>query len=113
MLLPLRRVLLRAPRFAGAPVRFASSSSPSSDSSPAVCVVGAGPAGFYVCQHLLSKGPPGLRVDLLERLPVPFGLVRREKQVILTTFLRHLLYTVYDELDISSQKTIFRTGPKK
>lgn len=45
-------------------------------SSPRICVVGSGPAGFYTTQHLLSHGPPQLRVDLLERLPVPFGLVR-------------------------------------
>ncbi|TRY77055.1 hypothetical protein TCAL_13814 [Tigriopus californicus] len=44
--------------------------------APRVCVVGSGPAGFYTAQHLLNHGPPQLRVDLLERLPVPFGLVR-------------------------------------
>lgn len=43
---------------------------------PKVCIVGAGPAGFYAAQHLLSRGPNDLRVDLVERLPVPFGLVR-------------------------------------
>jgi ferredoxin/flavodoxin---NADP+ reductase len=40
-----------------------------------VAVVGSGPAGFYVTDALL-KGVPTLRVDLYERLPVPFGLVR-------------------------------------
>lgn len=37
-------------------------------------VVGAGPAGFYSAQELLSVG--ATRVDLIERLPQPFGLVR-------------------------------------
>lgn len=42
---------------------------------PKVCVVGSGPAGFYVSQHLI-KAYPKIEVDLYERLPVPFGLVR-------------------------------------
>ncbi|WP_424139184.1 FAD-dependent oxidoreductase [Roseomonas chloroacetimidivorans] len=41
----------------------------------AVAVVGAGPAGFYTVDSL-SKADPTLRVDLIERLPFPFGLVR-------------------------------------
>ncbi|KAG7196688.1 hypothetical protein KM043_016020 [Ampulex compressa] len=42
---------------------------------PKVCIVGAGPAGFYAAQQLL-KTLSEVRVDILERLPVPFGLVR-------------------------------------
>ncbi|NXN95041.1 ADRO protein, partial [Rhinopomastus cyanomelas] len=42
---------------------------------PRVCVVGSGPAGFYTAQHLL-KHHSGARVDIYEKLPVPFGLVR-------------------------------------
>lgn len=38
-------------------------------------VIGAGPAGFYTAQALLKKFPC-CTVDLLEKLPVPFGLVR-------------------------------------
>jgi NADPH-dependent glutamate synthase beta subunit-like oxidoreductase len=37
-------------------------------------VVGSGPAGFYSAQELLAVG--ATRVDLIERLPQPFGLVR-------------------------------------
>ncbi len=40
-----------------------------------VAVVGSGPAGFYAADALLRASPPA-RVDLFERLPVPFGLVR-------------------------------------
>src|SRR3954463_12786039 len=40
-----------------------------------VAVVGAGPAGFYAAGHLLAAGD-GVRVDLFDRLPTPFGLVR-------------------------------------
>ena len=40
-----------------------------------VAVVGAGPAGFYVIQHLFQSGV-NVRCDLFERLPAPHGLVR-------------------------------------
>ncbi|XP_010156844.1 PREDICTED: NADPH:adrenodoxin oxidoreductase, mitochondrial [Eurypyga helias] len=43
--------------------------------APRVCVVGSGPAGFYTAQHIL-KHHGGARVDIYEKLPVPFGLVR-------------------------------------
>src|SRR5919204_4563376 len=36
-------------------------------------IVGAGPAGFYTAQQLLSAG---FEVDLYDSLPTPFGLVR-------------------------------------
>lgn len=40
-----------------------------------VAVVGSGPAGFYAAEALLRASPPA-SVDVFERLPVPFGLVR-------------------------------------
>ena len=40
-----------------------------------VAVVGSGPAGFYTTKYLL-KDFPGAEVDVIERLPQPFGLVR-------------------------------------
>lgn len=40
-----------------------------------VAIVGAGPGGFYAAEALLSSGLE-VEVDLLERLPVPYGLVR-------------------------------------
>ncbi|KAF0304231.1 NADPH:adrenodoxin oxidoreductase, mitochondrial [Amphibalanus amphitrite] len=42
---------------------------------PCVAIVGAGPAGFYTAQQIIKR-TPGCRVDLFERLPAPFGLVR-------------------------------------
>lgn len=41
----------------------------------AACIVGGGPAGYYVAHRLLRLHPDA-RVDLIEQLPVPFGLVR-------------------------------------
>jgi ferredoxin--NADP+ reductase len=41
-----------------------------------VAVIGSGPAGFYAAGHLL-KDPDGVfEVDMIERLPTPWGLVR-------------------------------------
>jgi ferredoxin--NADP+ reductase len=40
-----------------------------------VAVVGSGPAGFYAAGALLSADPP-VEVDMLDRLPTPWGLVR-------------------------------------
>ncbi len=40
-----------------------------------VAIIGSGPSGFYAAEALF-KSPLTVRVDMLERLPVPFGLVR-------------------------------------
>jgi ferredoxin/flavodoxin---NADP+ reductase len=40
-----------------------------------VAVVGSGPAGFYAAAALLAADPPA-EVDMIERLPTPWGLVR-------------------------------------
>lgn len=42
---------------------------------PKICIVGAGPAGFYAAQHLAKKLKQP-EIDIYDRLPVPFGLVR-------------------------------------
>jgi ferredoxin--NADP+ reductase len=41
-----------------------------------VAVVGSGPAGFYAADALLKSEEPPVEVDLLDRLPTPWGLVR-------------------------------------
>jgi ferredoxin--NADP+ reductase len=40
-----------------------------------VAIVGSGPTGFYAAEALF-KAPVEVRVDLLDRLPTPYGLVR-------------------------------------
>jgi ferredoxin--NADP+ reductase len=48
-----------------------------SDESPyRVAVIGSGPAGFYAAGHLLKDSGGSVEVDMLERLPTPWGLVR-------------------------------------
>ena len=41
-----------------------------------VAVVGSGPAAFYAAGQLLSSEDPSAEVDVIERLPTPWGLVR-------------------------------------
>jgi ferredoxin--NADP+ reductase len=45
-----------------------------------IAVIGSGPAGFYTAGHLLKDGAGGhsidFEVDMIERLPTPWGLVR-------------------------------------
>lgn len=40
-----------------------------------IAIVGSGPAGCYLADQLLRLAPDA-RIDVVERLPVPFGLVR-------------------------------------
>jgi ferredoxin--NADP+ reductase len=46
------------------------------DSPIRVAVIGSGPAGFYAAGHLLKDSAGSVEVDMLERLPTPWGLVR-------------------------------------
>ena len=43
---------------------------------PAIAVVGAGPSGLFACQALLRAEPPIGRIDVYDRLPTPYGLLR-------------------------------------
>ena len=40
-----------------------------------VAIVGSGPAGFYTADALL-RADDGCRVDIIDRLPTPYGLIR-------------------------------------
>ena len=47
-----------------------------SESNPLrVAIVGSGPSGFYASEALI-KSDLSVEIDLIERLPAPFGLVR-------------------------------------
>ena len=41
-----------------------------------VAIVGSGPAGFYAAEALLKNEAATVEVDMLDRLPTPYGLVR-------------------------------------
>ena len=40
-----------------------------------VAIVGSGPSGFYAAQALFKR-LPDVQIDMYDRLPPPFGLVR-------------------------------------
>jgi ferredoxin--NADP+ reductase len=46
------------------------------DSPLRVAIIGAGPSGFYAAGQLLGVAGPQFAVDLYDRLPTPYGLVR-------------------------------------
>lgn len=41
-----------------------------------IAIIGAGPTGFYTAEHLFKQKEYHVTVDMYERLPIPFGLVR-------------------------------------
>jgi ferredoxin--NADP+ reductase len=41
-----------------------------------VAIIGSGPSGFYAAEHLLSQDDLDVQVEMFDRLPTPFGLVR-------------------------------------
>jgi ferredoxin--NADP+ reductase len=51
-------------------------SQPGSAANPLrVAIIGAGPTGFYTAEHLFKKDVV-VEIDMFDRLPTPFGLVR-------------------------------------
>ncbi len=50
---------------------------PGTETNPLrVAIVGAGPSGFYVAEHLLQQQDCVVEIDIFDRLPTPYGLVR-------------------------------------
>ena len=41
-----------------------------------IAIIGSGPAGFYAAEALLKQAETTVHVDMFERLPTPYGLVR-------------------------------------
>ena len=41
-----------------------------------MAIVGSGPAGFYTAEHVLKHEGTHAEVDMFDRLPTPYGLVR-------------------------------------
>ncbi len=41
-----------------------------------VAIIGSGPAAFYAADHFLKQSGLNVEVDMFDRLPTPFGLVR-------------------------------------
>ena len=41
-----------------------------------IAIIGSGPAAFYAAEYLLKQAGPGAQIDMIDRLPTPYGLVR-------------------------------------
>jgi len=67
---------MTAVRFMGAAIISRRVSIGTFDNPLRVAVVGSGPAGFYAAGHLLADKELAVEVDMFDRLPTPFGLVR-------------------------------------
>ena len=46
------------------------------DTSWKIAVIGSGPAGFYAAGEFFRQKSWEIKVDMFDRLPTPFGLVR-------------------------------------
>ncbi|MEC4768986.1 cytochrome P450 [Halomonas sp. CUBES01] len=56
-------------------VRGQVGSAAESEATPHVAIVGAGPAGCFTAKEI-QRRMPGAHIDLFDRLPVPYGLLR-------------------------------------
>jgi NADPH-dependent glutamate synthase beta subunit-like oxidoreductase len=43
---------------------------------PQIAIVGSGPAGYYAAEAAIKRWPDEALVDVFDRLPVPYGLIR-------------------------------------
>ena len=43
---------------------------------PKLAIIGSGPAGYYTAEAAQKRWGDGVEIDLIDRLPVPFGLIR-------------------------------------
>lgn len=41
-----------------------------------IAIIGSGPSGFYAAEHLQKQADLTIEIDMFDRLPTPFGLVR-------------------------------------
>ncbi len=46
------------------------------DSPLRVAIIGSGPAAFYAAEHLYKQAGLAVEIDMFDRVPTPFGLVR-------------------------------------
>jgi NADPH-dependent glutamate synthase beta subunit-like oxidoreductase len=68
--------LPRRSRWYLAPARRLLHDNTSNDArGPRIAIVGSGPAGFYTAQKAMRE-VPDTKIDMYEKLPTPFGLVR-------------------------------------
>lgn len=47
-----------------------------SDAIRKVAIIGTGPTGLTLARNILNENIPALHLDFIDRLPVPYGLIR-------------------------------------
>ena len=88
-----------------------------------VAIIGSGPAGYYTAESLLKLLGDEVRIDVIDRLPVPYGLIRsgvapdhqsikavsrRYEQVALSGNVRFLgNVTVGDDVSIAELRELY------
>ena len=67
-----------------------------------IAIVGSGPAGYYTAEAAVKLWGDDVRVDIIDRLPVPFGLIRTgvapDHQSIKAVSLRYQKTTLADNV---------------
>lgn len=82
-----------------------------------IAIIGSGPAGLYAAGQLLDMAEPIFEIDIFERLPVPWGLVRGavapdhpEKKLVVDRqfvhFLRHPRVRLMANVEIGRDVTV-------
>ncbi len=85
------------------------------ESTLRVAIVGAGPAGLFTAEELL-RGPRPVAIDMFEKLPRPFGLVRygvapdhphtRRIMRLLEKTLAHPAVRLHTNIEIGRDRTV-------
>jgi NADPH-dependent glutamate synthase beta subunit-like oxidoreductase len=77
-----------------------------------IAIVGSGPAGYYTAEAAQKAFGPGVRVDILDRLPVPYGLIRSgvapDHQSIKAVYRRYEAVNLSDSVRFVGNVTVGR-----
>ena len=77
-----------------------------------VAVIGSGPAGYYTAEALLKQFGDQVCVDVIDRLPVPYGLIRfgvaPDHQSIKAVYKRYEKVALTDHVRFVGNVTIGR-----
>lgn len=75
-----------------------------------IAVIGSGPAGYYTAEACQKQFGEDVRVDIIDRLPVPFGLIRSgvapDHQAIKTVSRRYEAVAITDNVRFVGNVTV-------
>ena len=77
-----------------------------------IAVIGSGPAGYYTAEAARKQGGDGGRVDIIDRLSVPYGLIRSgvapDHQSIKAVYRRYEATALSDNVRFVGNVTVGR-----